>query len=132
MGGADMLDKVAEAIWNARESTFPKFTRLPISERMDNSIYLMASAAIGAMTNPTPELLRAIRLGPWSEAPPGRDQDMFELCYRRGVDTAHALLWRTDWSASATDAAKAGETGTGSTCEGATGVVGDAQAQSKP
>lgn len=51
--------------------------------------YRAARAALEAMRDPPPSILRAIRLGPWGrENPPQHHQDLAELGWLRGIDAA--------------------------------------------
>lgn len=51
----------------------------------------LVRALIHALGEPTPSMLRKIRMGPWGEPEtPQREQDLFELGYRRGIDAALA------------------------------------------
>lgn len=51
-----MVERVARAMWNARELTLPLRTRQPFKARLTDDIFIMALAAIEAMREPTEDM----------------------------------------------------------------------------
>lgn len=56
-----MIERVARAMWDAREATLPERTRVPFEKRMGDEIFLLAAAAMQAMREPAEEMWLAGR-----------------------------------------------------------------------
>lgn len=56
---SEMVERVARAMWGAREETLPERVRVPFDGRLTGDIFVMARSAIEAMREPTTAMKRA-------------------------------------------------------------------------
>ena len=56
---SEMVERVARAIWDARESSFPARLRVRFEDRLTSEVFDMARAAIEAMREPTEAMMVA-------------------------------------------------------------------------
>jgi len=80
-----MIERVARAMWDAREQTLPSRTRVPFDDRLTNDIWVMARAAIEAMREPTEAMVAAI--GGRCIFDPSLEAE-FQRGYREMIDAA--------------------------------------------
>lgn len=54
------LERMARAMWEAREYTLPERTRVPFDDRLTNDIWVMARAALTELREPDGGMIEAM------------------------------------------------------------------------